>query len=87
MKAISQKAVKRILLAELNQLLASGGVLRLTWGKWESQIEAINANGQSFLVDGRTYHAITRKHPELVQTETGSTDTNDLIMEWRYAKG
>jgi hypothetical protein len=69
-------------LKDVREALANGGYVRYVWGVCGPVI--VSANGESMPMDGRTYQGfLTSLAPTLVRTETGSTDTRDLIIEWR----
>ena|SRR5882762_5566353 len=72
----------RALLKDVERVLADGGFLRMTWH--DGRTELVSATGESQIVDGRTYQAFTNKHQYgLNRVETGSTESKDLVIEWR----
>jgi hypothetical protein len=68
-------------LAEANQILADGGIMRFVWG---SSLPAylVKASGEQRILDGRTYDSLCNRE-DLTRTETGSTENKDLVIEWR----
>ena len=70
-------------LAEIHHVLAEGGLVRFHWG--HGQHILVNANGKSFTpIDGRSYQGFLKTaNKRYTRTETGSTDTKDLVIEWR----
>jgi len=73
-------------LADILATLESGGVLRFDWIRCDTTL--IDAKGHITPIDGRAYHAFVCKgHSEKFEcTKIGSTDENNLIMEYRKAK-
>jgi hypothetical protein len=68
-------------LAEAKEILAQGGVLRFIWAS-SSPAFLVKASGELRILDGRAYDALVN-HADLVRTENGSTETKDLVIEWR----
>jgi len=70
-------------LAEIHHVLAEGGLVRFHWGNGQHIL--VNANGKSFTpIDGRSYQGFLKTaNKRYTRTETGSTDTKDLVVEWR----
>jgi len=67
---------------EIRDAVCSGGCVRHEWAT--GKIEVVYASGVALPLDGRSYQAFCYGlglHIRL--TETGSTDTKDLIQEWR----
>jgi hypothetical protein len=62
-------------------VLNEGGKVVFTWK--EGDIRLIEADGNRFWMDGRTYQGFLKTlAPKLQKIETGSTDTKDLVIEW-----
>jgi hypothetical protein len=68
-------------LAEAKQILMDGGIMRFVWGS-NQPAHLAKASGELRILDGRTYESL-RKREDLIRTETGSTETRDLIIEWK----
>jgi hypothetical protein len=80
MEFMTQRKTKGAFLAEANEILANGGVLRFTWGTGQHVL--ITESGDIRPLDGRAYQTLTRR-ADLTRTETGSTENKDLVIEWR----
>src|SRR5690242_19790859 len=63
------------------KILSEGGCVRFTWEK--GQREIITKDGKKFPLDGRTYQPLVTRSG-LKETRTGSTETKDLVIEWRF---
>jgi hypothetical protein len=68
------------LLAEANEILANGGIMRFIWATCQTVL--VKATGELRALDGRTYDSL-RNRSDLTRIETGSTETKDLVIEWR----
>jgi hypothetical protein len=70
-------------LAEVKRVLARGGLVRFIWAS--SHTILISANGKRLTtLDGRTYQGFLKTiAPNLKERRTGSTETRDLIIEWK----
>ena len=68
------------LLAEANEILANGGIMRFVWAS--SQTVLVKASGELRALDGRAYDSLLNRS-DLTRIETGSTETKDLVIEWR----
>jgi hypothetical protein len=68
-------------LAEANQILADGGIMRFVWGD-KQPAHLVKASGDIRILDGRTYDSL-RNREDLIRTETGSTENKNLVIEWR----
>ena len=70
-------------LADVRRILTEGGIVRFQWATCWTVL--ISADGGSFTtLDGRTYQGFLKTvAPKMERTETGSTETKDLVIEWR----
>ncbi len=70
-------------LKEVRRVLAEGGIVRFHWSTCSPIL--IHPNGESFTpIDGRSYHAFQETADQkYTRTETGSTETKDLVIEWK----
>jgi hypothetical protein len=70
-------------LAEVRRVLANGGLVRFVWKSDHTVL--ISANGKRLTtLDGRTYQGFLKTvAPSLLETPTGSIETQDLIIEWK----
>jgi hypothetical protein len=70
-------------LADVGRVLAEGGIVRFQWVTcWTVLISA--DSGSYTPLDGRTYQGFLKVvAPKLERTETGSTETKNLVIEWR----
>jgi len=73
-------------LAQMKQVLRvlnEGGYVKFDWNT--SRIIVVSAHGDLLTaMDGRTYHGFLKTlAPRLHRTDTGSTGTKDLVIEWR----
>jgi hypothetical protein len=70
-------------LAEVRRVLASGGLVRFVWASGHTVL--ISANGKRLTtLDGRTYEGFLKTvAPTLLETTTGSIETQDLVIEWK----
>jgi hypothetical protein len=70
-------------LAEVRRVLANGGLVRFIWASGHTVL--ISANGKRLTtLDGRTYQGFLKTvAPSLLETPTGSIETQDLIIEWK----
>jgi hypothetical protein len=80
---MTQRKTKGAFLAEADEILANGGVLRFTWGTGQRVL--ITASGNIRPVDGLAYQPLTNR-ADLTRTETGSTDAKDLVIEWKLKR-
>jgi hypothetical protein len=67
----------------VKQVLGAGGKVQFDWKTCTPWL--VNKDGdESMRMDGRTYQSFLDHHSNyLVQTETGSTETRDLVITWR----
>jgi hypothetical protein len=70
-------------LVEVKRVLANGGLVRFTWASGHTVL--ISANGKRLTtLDGRTCQGFLKTvAPSLLETPTGSIETQDLIIEWK----
>jgi hypothetical protein len=70
-------------MADVRRIVAHGGLVRFTY-KTDLAI-LVSVDGQSLSqIDRRTYDAFVRSTaPHLLRTESGSMETNDLVIEWK----
>jgi hypothetical protein len=70
-------------LAEVKRVLAIGGLVRFIWASGHTVL--ISANGKRLTtLDGRSYQGFLKTvAPSLLETPTGSIETQDLIIEWK----
>src|SRR6266851_1832623 len=68
---------------QVRRVLNEGGHVKFVWKT--GAITAISADGALFsTMDGRTYQGFLKTlAPKLERTETGSTETKDLVIESR----
>jgi hypothetical protein len=71
-------------LAEVRRVLANGGLVRFIWASGHTVL--ISANGKRLTtLDGRTYQGFLKTFaPSLLETPTGSIETHDLVIEWKF---
>jgi len=70
---------------QVHRVLSEGGYVQFDWKTCRTIV--ISADGELFTtMDGRTYQGFLKTlAPKLNRSETGSTDTKDLVIEWRKA--
>ena len=70
-------------LSDIKRELDHGGFVRFVW--FDVWPMLMHADGQWFTtIDGRTYQAFQKTADRrYTKTETGSTETKDLVIEWR----
>jgi hypothetical protein len=69
------------MMKQVRRVLDEGGKIIFDWKSCQTGL--ISADGNSFMMDGRTYQGfLKRLAPKLQRTETGSTETKDLVIEW-----
>jgi hypothetical protein len=79
-------------LCEVREELYAGGCVRMVHAGGAVLIHADPEYHrlrphQHDLIDGRSYHGFLRNLArECVRTETGSLETGDLVIEWRYPR-
>lgn len=68
---------------QVRRVLNEGGHVKFVWKT--GAITVISADGALFsTMDGRTYQGLLKTlAPKLERTEIGSTETKDLVIEWR----
>jgi len=68
---------------QVQRVLNEGGYVKFDWNA--GRITVVSAYGDLFTtMDGRIYHRFLKTlAPKLQRTETGSTGTIDLVIEWR----
>jgi len=70
-------------LPEVKQRLADGATVRY---EWSINLHYLITDGKPEtirFIDGRTYHAfVYHVAPKLIRRETGTTEQNNLIIEW-----
>jgi hypothetical protein len=70
-------------MTDAKRIVAHGGLVRFTY-KTGMAILVSADGGIRYQLDRRTYDAFLRViAPELSRTESGSTETNDLVIEWK----
>jgi hypothetical protein len=70
-------------LHDIKRELEHGGFVRFVWSNGCPML--MHADGQRFTtIDGRSYQAFCKTADKRYsRTETGSTGTKDLVIEWR----
>ena len=68
---------------QVQRVLNEGGYVKFDWKICRTIV--ISADGELFTtMDGRTYQGFLKTlAPKLHCSETGGTDTKDLVIEWR----
>jgi len=68
---------------QVQRVLNEGGYVKFDWKICRTIV--ISADGELFTtMDGRTYQGFLKTLASRLQrTETGSTETKDLVIEWR----
>jgi hypothetical protein len=68
---------------QVQRVVNDGGYVKFDWKT--GRIVVVSADGELFTtLDGRTYQGFLKTlAPRLQRSETGSTDTKDLVIEWR----
>jgi hypothetical protein len=71
-------------LAEVRRVLSNGGLVRFIWASGHTVL--ISANGKRLTtLDGRTYQGYLKTvAPGLLETPTGSIESQNLIIEWKF---
>jgi len=70
---------------QVRRVLDEGGHVRFDWLTCLAILVSADRK-LSTTIDGRTYQAFLKTlPPQLERTETGSTETKDLVIEWRKA--
>jgi hypothetical protein len=67
----------------VKRVLRNGGLVRFIWASRHTVL--ISADGKRLTtLDGRTYQGFLKTVvPTLKETRTGSTETKDLVIEWK----
>jgi len=69
-------------LDDIKTEVKNGGLVRLRWGHGPAVL--ICADGLVLPIDGRSYQGFLRAFANTLQrSETGSTEAEDLVIEWR----
>jgi len=70
-------------LKDVRRVLQEGGIVRFHWANCRTIL--IKADGKSFTpIDGRSYKGFLKTADKrYTRTQAGSTDTKDLVIEWR----
>jgi hypothetical protein len=68
---------------QVQRVLNEGGQVKCDWNT--GAITVVSADGVLFsTMDGRTYQGFLKTlAPKLQRTDTGRTETKDLVIEWR----
>jgi hypothetical protein len=71
-------------LAEVRRVLTNGGLVRFIWASGHTVL--ISGNGKRLTtLHGRTYQGFLKTvAPSLLETPTGSIETHDLVIEWKF---
>jgi hypothetical protein len=74
-------------LAEVRRVLTNGGLVRFIWASGHTVL--ISAYGKRLTtLDGRTYQGFLKTvAPSLLETPTGSIESQNLIIEWKLDAG
>src|SRR6267142_3816647 len=68
---------------QVRRVLDEGGHVRFEWLTCLAILVSVDRK-LSTTIDGRTYQAFLKTlPPQLERTDTGSTETKDLVIEWR----
>jgi hypothetical protein len=69
-------------LADIDECLDTGGVLRFVWASCLTTL--VYPSGETKTLDGRSYKGfLATRADSMRRTESGSTENKDLIIEWR----
>ncbi len=75
----------RATMKQVRGVLNEGGKVVFDWKQGWTRL--VSADGNFTTIDGRTYQGFLKTlAPKLERTETGSTDTKDLVIEWRKGR-
>lgn len=68
-------------LQDTKRILDEGGFVRFTWSTCHPEV--ITIDNVSIPMDGRSYQAFLKQTKELERIQAGSTETKNLVIEWR----
>jgi len=69
-------------LTDIKAEVKKGGLVRMFWGHAPTVL--VCADGRVLPIDGRSYQGFLRAFANTLQrSETGSTEAEDLVIEWR----
>jgi hypothetical protein len=73
-------------MADVKRMITHGGIVRFTY-KTGSAILVSADGGIRYQLDRPTYDAFLRViAPQLLRVQSGSEETNDLVIEWTQSK-
>ncbi len=77
----SQLSAETARLPDIRRVVEEGGYVRFVWASNSPKL--VSADKET-LIDLRSYHGFLKTlAPKLQRTETGSSETKDLVIEWK----